>query len=133
MQFFERDNMNTTEFRAEVTKIMPGYAWTVKRPYDKDCSLMSATGIQSAGFNRMSTLLVERRVDDDKTVTYKVYISGYGTRSNWVTWDKGRTLARALRSLQEQCSASMRMYNACVGAMLLGRHPTSSEVDVEFA
>ena len=124
--------MNTTEFRAEVTKIMPGYKWTVAKPYrligEPDdapgFALLRATGIQSAGYNRMSTLEVERRVEGNGLPMYEVSIAGYGTRTPWIATLKGLTLARALRSLQKHCSAMMREYNACVGAMVLGRKET---------
>lgn len=113
--------MNTTEFRNEVEKIMPGYKWTVQRPYKGDNgAFFKVTGIQSAGFNRMSTLEIVRR-EEDGVAEYEVKIAGYGTRGPWAATCKRETLARALRNLQEQCSAMMRSYNACVAAMIIGR------------
>jgi len=117
--------MNTNEFRAEVEKIMPGYVWTIQRPYREkgspDHSFLRATGIQSAGFNRMSTLEVERRVEDNGLPMYEVSIAGYGTKGSWVETTKGLTLARALRSLQTQCEGMTYLYASCVGAMKTGR------------
>lgn len=120
--------MNTSEFRAELMKIMPGFNWTVARPYrlykEPDTApgfaLMKATGIQSAGFNRMATLGVERR-DENGKVEYEVSIADYGTRGPWVETYKRETLARALRSLQERCESMRGVYAACVNAMQGGR------------
>lgn len=122
--------MNTNEFRNEVTKIMPGYTWTVKKPYRfknetaTGFAYMEATGIQIAGFNRMSTLKVERRVDDDGSIVYKGYISGYGKGTPPAMWAKAGTLARALRRLQDQCDAQRVEYATCVGALEKGRLAT---------
>lgn len=58
--------MNSKEFRAELEKIMPGYMWTVHRPSKHlrfPPYVLVATGIQSSGSNRLSTLEVTRRVD----------------------------------------------------------------------
>ena len=115
--------MNTNEFRAELVKIMPGYKWTVKTPsrFPTDTgpgyAHMTATGIQSAGFNRMSTLEVVRRVDKDQTVEYTASVAGYGTWGPWVECVKENTLARALRQLQERCEAMRSVYVACVNAL----------------
>ena len=55
--------MNTKEFREELKKIMPGYSWIIHRSWSLNSNL-SATGIQSSGFNRMSTLEVLRFLRD---------------------------------------------------------------------
>lgn len=120
--------MNTKEFRDELTKIMPGYKWTVKKPYrlygeretDPGFALMKATGIQSSGFNRMSTLAVERREEGGK-VEYEAKIADYGTRGPWVETDKGQTLARALRYVQDRCETMERLYKACAFSMQSAR------------
>ena len=118
--------MNTTEFRKEIVKIMPGYKWTVAKPCRlktdaaRGFSHITATGVQSAGFNRVSTLLIVRH-EEDGTIEYEAKIAGYGTRGPWAETEKGETLARALRYLQERCSVMMATYNACVLAMMRGR------------
>jgi len=90
-------------FRKELTKIMPGYEWTVHRPIkfsaDDLPAHIEATGIQSAGFNRLSTLFVARR-EKDGHVTYEVKSSGFGVRAPWLAGRTSSTLARALRDLQ---------------------------------
>ena len=124
--------MNTKEFRAEVTKIMPGYKWTVEKPdriYGESSTasgfaLMKATGIQSAGFNRMSTLHVERR-DEAGKIEYEVNIADNGTRGPWVETAKGHTLARALRYVQDQCTAMEGLYRSCVFGLQVGRGKVS--------
>lgn len=121
--------MNVKEFRAELLKVMPGYKWTVTKPYrlygegntEPGWALMQATGIQSAGFNRMSTLAVERRVEDKDAVTYEAKVAGYGMRGPWrATCERG-TLAQALRGVQETCEEMRSEYAACVHAMQRGR------------
>jgi hypothetical protein len=96
--------MKTAEFRKELVKIMPGYAWTVhKTPmiYALDkTGYLKATGIQTSGFNRLSTLQVERR-EKEGAITYEVKSAGFGKRSPWLSTAKDGTLARALRSLQD--------------------------------
>ena len=47
--------MKQSEFRAELVKIMPGYAWTVNSSRCSETMLV-ATGIQTSGLNRLSTL-----------------------------------------------------------------------------
>lgn len=89
--------MNSTEFRKELMKIMPGYKWTVHRKTSK--IYISATGIQSAGFNRLSTLEVTRR-ERGGAVEYDVQSSGFGTNAPWLSGYTDGTLARALRGLQ---------------------------------
>ena len=102
--------MKAKEFREELQKIMPGYKWTVhKNRYIAARMLLRATGIQSSGFNRIFTLQVERR--DVKTVVeYEVKVAGYGTHSAWVETNTDKTLARALRGLQDNCETMARKY-----------------------
>lgn len=50
--------MKSAEFRKELLKIMPGYSWTVHKTSNPE--RLTATGIQSSGFNRLSTLQVTR-------------------------------------------------------------------------
>lgn len=74
--------MKQSEFRAELVKIMPGYNWTVHASRSSE-KLLVATGIQSSGSNRLSTLRVERRDDyaGSGKPRYEVSSAGYGTRS----------------------------------------------------
>ena len=117
--------MNTKEFRAELTKIMPGYKWTVAKPYRlfeesktaPGFALMKAEGVQSSGFNRMSTLEVIRRVKENGAVEYEASIAGYGIRSDWVQTESATTLARALRCVQDRCEEKARLYSTCAATM----------------
>ena len=120
--------MNTKEFRAELKKIMPGYKWAVKRPLDKECTWLEwleATGIQSAGFNRMSTLEIIRRTatqrDGSATINYDAKLFGSGMRGPARASAKNITLARTLRGLQECCEAMRAEYTACARALEIGR------------
>ena len=106
--------MKPKEFREELQKIMPGYKWTVHNTHDPKLYLR-ATGIQSKGMNRTSTLQTERRELND-VVEYIVKIAGYGARPDWVSTfcavstNTGKTLARALRGLQDRCETMARKY-----------------------
>jgi hypothetical protein len=93
--------MKRTDFREKLIKIMPGYSWTVHNPLSKNSALsyMEATGIQTAGFNRLSTLQVVRR-DKDGTVSFEVKSAGFGLNARWLSSATGKTLASALRTLQ---------------------------------
>lgn len=97
------------KFREELVKIMPGYDWTVHKPLSKDATYLNATGIQTSGFNRLSTLEVVRR-DKNGAVEYEVKSSGFGKRSPWLSTARDGTLARALRSLQNHYEAVGRNY-----------------------
>ncbi|MEZ6890348.1 hypothetical protein ABL968_02820 [Pseudomonas aeruginosa] len=74
--------MKQSQFRAELVKIMPGYNWTVHASRSSE-KLLVATGIQSSGSNRLSTLRVQRRDDyaGSGKPHYEVSSAGYGTRS----------------------------------------------------
>lgn len=104
--------MNSAEFRKELLKIMPGYAWTVHKPDSFSPSgRLAATGIQSSGFNRLSTLRVIR-TEKGGEPWYEVMSAAHGTRSPWAATASDRTLARALRELQkhyEERSAHFRV------------------------
>ena len=52
--------MNSSDFRAELAKIMPGYEWTVHRQSkyssaSQDHWPLVASGIQSSGSNRLKS------------------------------------------------------------------------------
>jgi hypothetical protein len=102
--------MNSIEFRKELVKLMPGYTWTVHQSTDPD-RYISATGIQSSGFNRLSTLQIERR-DRISGVEYEAKSSGYGKHCPWLSSATGATLAQALRHLQDFYEERARTYQS---------------------
>lgn len=110
--------MNANEFRKELVKIMPGYDWTVHQT--RTASYLSATGTQSSGFNRLSTLSVTRREQDGK-VRYEAKSAGYGLRARWLHTNDDSTLARALRGLQAHYEATAATYRGHAEAMKHGR------------
>lgn len=94
-------NAKRKAFREELTKIMPGYKWTVHKGAARpDWIYCSATGIKSAGLTRMSTLRVER-TERGYRVEYRAKSSGYGVQSPWLHSTTAPTLARVLRQLQD--------------------------------
>ena len=107
------------DFRKELVKIMPGYKWTVHRA-SKDAVRLVATGIQSSGFNRLSTLEVERTTQRD-TPWYRVKSAGFGTRAKWAGEVGDRTLARALRDLQEHYTRQSNHYAGLARSLQAGR------------
>ena len=114
--------MNSNEFRKELMKIMPGYDWTVHRNTFFVSDYLSATGIQSSGFNRLSTLQVVRR-EKDTEIEYEATSSGYGRRSPWLSEYKDGTLARALRGLQNYYEVMASTYSNHAYALKGGRKP----------
>lgn len=121
--------MNNKEFRAELEKIMPGYMWTVhqnrtgkwlREKYPDTPVVLTATGVQSSGSNRLSTVEVERR-EHGGEVTYTARSSGYGTRAPWLHEHKDGTLARALRGLQEHYERTAATYRSHAAALQTGR------------
>lgn len=111
---------NSGDFRKELIKIMPGYKWTIHRhmPWAKH---LSATGIQSSGLNRLSTLHVIRREKDDVSTEYEVESAGYGRRARWLSVYTDSTLASALRGLQNYYEGQARLYSNHAGALQGGR------------
>ncbi len=121
--------MNSNEFRIELAKIMPGYAWTVhsnrtnkqmRERFLDHPAVLTATGIQSSGSNRLSTLEVTRR-EDNGHVTYTAKSSGYGTRARWLHENTDGTLARALRGLQDHYEGHAATYRSHAMALQSGR------------
>src|ERR1035437_1698251 len=98
-------NLDAAAFRKELMKIMPGYEWTVHRNSYVKGGHISATGIQSSGFNRMSTLQVVKREASigprHGEIEYEVKSSGFGKKAPWLAEATRSTLAQALRALQE--------------------------------
>ncbi len=104
--------MKTNEFRKELIRKMPGYKWTIHQngPFHTVPGYFSATGIQSSGFNRLSTLMVTRRVKG-MDIEYEVKSSGYGKSAPWLSEYTDGTLARALRGLQNHYEAIASNYS----------------------
>lgn len=121
--------MTSNDFRAELMKIMPGYSWTVHKSLKSRLpaeirndlpDVLTATGTQSSGSNRLSTLEVTRRADGGQ-VTYTAKSAGYGTKARWLHKSTCGTLARALRGLQDHYEAMSRTYRSHASALELGR------------
>jgi hypothetical protein len=111
--------MDATYFRKALVKIMPGYNWTVHKAA-KDAKKLTATGIQSSGFNRLSTLEVTY-APDDKGNWFKVRSAGFGRRAPWLYENGDATLARALRGLQDYYRHMEGLYRGHAEALLIGR------------
>lgn len=118
--------MNSNDFRAELVKIMPGYSWTVhKQPKRYEVEGLApqpliATGIQSSGSNRLSTLEVTR-CERDGRVTYTAKSSGYGVWAHWLHENTDKTLARALRGLQRHYEHTADTYRSHAVMLQSGR------------
>ena len=118
--------MKSNDFRKELIKIMPGYKWTVHRKTYSEQKHMSATGIQTSGFNRLSTLKVVRR-EKDESVKYEVKSSGFGLNSPWLSDYTDVTLARALRGLQNYYEAMASRYSNHASCLQGARKPKVSK------
>src|SRR5574343_311388 len=110
----------TNDFRKELLKVMPGYKWTVHREFNMGSVYMTALGIQTSGFNRLSTLEVVRREKDGAT-NYTVRSSGYGVKAPWLGEYVYSTLARALRGLQNHYERMGREYLSHASRLENGR------------
>lgn len=110
--------MNSNEFRKELVKLMPGYDWTVHQTNAP--GYLNATGTQSSGFNRLSTLNIVRR-EQAGQIKYEAKSSGYGLRAKWLHESSDRTLARALRGLQSHYEAMASTYRSHAESMKRGR------------
>ena len=116
--------MSGSEFRRELVKIMPGYKWTVHKTSNPE--RQDATGTQSSGFNRLSTLRVIR-FQNDRSIEYEVKSAGYGTKSPWASTVSDRTLARALRGLQDYYERKSQYFGGLAACMKAGRLQRSSD------
>jgi len=112
--------MNTKKFRSELIKLMPGYKWTLHRKSPFNSDFLTATGIQSSGFNRLSTLEVTRFVRNEE-IRYEVKSSGFGKRAGWLSTYEDKTLARALRGLQNHYEYMAQEYDSHAGSLKMGR------------
>lgn len=106
-------------FRAELLKLMPGYDWIVHKNGTPE--YLEATGIQSSGFNRLSTIVVIRTERKGEKLAYEVKSSGFGLRAAWLHGVKEGTLARALRCLQCHYEVTAAKHGAHAEAMKKGR------------
>ena len=106
------------DFRAELLKIMPGYSWTVHK--SRVDGYLVATGTQSSGFNRLSTLEVTR-IENDRGIDYMARSAGYGLRARWLHASKSGTLARALRGLQDHYEAVAATHRSHAESLKTGR------------
>ncbi len=109
-------------FRERLLAIMPGYDWTVHKALKGSTSL-KATGTQSSGFNRLSTLEVmwqsEGGVD-----WYTARSAGFGKRAPWLATNSDATLARALRGLQDYYRQQAAIYAQHEAALANARKPS---------
>jgi hypothetical protein len=105
-------------FRDDLVKIMPGYSWTVHK--SSNDAHLEATGAQSAGFNRLSTLCVIRTAHNG-VVKYEAKSAGYGLRSPWLHTNSDGTLARALRGLQAHYEERAATYSSHARALQSAR------------
>ena len=99
------------QFRTELKKIMPGYKWTLHKQHFKDSDLV-ATGTQSSGSNRTSTLEVTHGVGG-----YTARSAGFGAKTPWQGRAHGLTLAQALRNLQTHYERKEQSYRALAAAL----------------
>lgn len=119
----KREKMSRNDFRDELIKIMPGYKWTVHRKNiyaEKNDGFLSATGIQTSGSNRLSTLEVCRR-DKDNMIEYTAKSAGFGINAPWLAKHTDSTLARGLRGLQNQYESMASKYSGHASALRAGR------------
>jgi alpha-D-ribose 1-methylphosphonate 5-triphosphate synthase subunit PhnG len=114
------------DFRAELIKIMPGYNWTIHRA-SKDAARLIATGIQSSGFNRISTLRVTRTTEQGLS-WYRAKSAGYGSRALFGEEVGDRTLARALRGLQDHYEAKANGFRSLAARLQDGRNSLAQQV-----
>lgn len=117
-------------FRAALAKLMPGYSWTVHRA-PKGATKLVATGTQSSGFNRLSTLEVTY-TSNDPGDWFDVRSSGFGLRAPWLGKVGDTTLARALRGLQNYYQQTAATYDGHARALEIGRNvPARQTTDRE--
>jgi hypothetical protein len=80
---------------------------------------MCATGIQTSGFNRLSTIQVTRVKQHG--VKYEVCSSGFGKKTPWLSDYEAPTLKQALRGLQDHYEQMASMYLNHANAIQLAR------------
>lgn len=115
--------ITTGKFRQELKKKMPGYKWTIHRQIAD--FFIDATGVQTSGKNRISTLEVtvkERNGD----IEYCSKSYGYGLNSEWLGSCNGNTLSKSLRKLQDNYETLRDSYASHADALRNGRINKSS-------
>ena len=119
-----KKEFTSAQFRSELENVLPGYKWTVHRPAFgatfADFTRMVATGIQSSGFNRLSTIWITR-TERYGAVEYNVRSRGFGTKTPWLSDYTDGTLRRALRGLQNFYEAMAYKYTSHADAIRCGR------------
>jgi hypothetical protein len=116
----QEKQFTSSAFRAELKKYQPGFKWTVHKP--RITNFFEATGVQSAGLNRTGTMSVSRNEKSPYSfMRYEVKVAGFGTRSNWLETNTGKTLSRALRNVQDDCSKHARNYEAAANMIQAAR------------
>lgn len=116
--------MDRIAFRAKLTKLMPGYDWTVHKAAKGSTKLL-ATGTQSSGFNRLSTLEVTWSVGENGD-WFTARSAGFGKRAPWLLDSADVTLARCLRGLQDRYKQTAATYAAHDRALENGRRVAES-------
>ena len=111
------DKFTEKDFRRELLKLMPSYKWAIhKQMFD---GVMTATGIRSSGSNRISTLHVERA--SNAMPWYSVKSAGHGAKAAWEGRNSDRTLASALRGLQDHYTKNESKFRSLASALEGGR------------
>lgn len=108
----------SVRFRKELTRIMPGYNWTVHKTSNEH--RLEATGVQSSGFNRLSTLSVIR-LEQNGVAVYEAKSAGFGRRARWMHSHTDATLSRALRGLQDYYQEKATIYRSHCASLQRGR------------
>lgn len=111
--------------RKDLEKILPGYKWTASRHASPD--FQTATGIQSSGFNRLSTLVVVRRCRPHSY--YEITGYGYGTRGAEMGRVAGLTVVQAVRELQTHYERMSGKYAALERALAEARKQTTAALE----
>jgi hypothetical protein len=112
--------LSASKFRAELIKIMPSYDWTVHKSSSPESSL-TATGTQSSGFNRLSTLEVKCQVMQAGERQYVAQSAGFGKNAQWLHKACCATLAQTLRTLQDHYESQASLYKGHAEALKAGR------------
>lgn len=112
-----------SSFRDDLKNVLPGYNWTVHKPHMVTETLV-ATGIQSSGFNRLSTIEVQSNKEGN---WFKAKISGFGTKSPWTCECLGKTLKQVIRNLQEYLEHQERFYGSLAESVKNARINTNTK------
>lgn len=105
--------------RTDLRRLLPGYRWTIARG-QPDQQWLEATGTISRGYNRVSTMRVNVKDVPDIGPWFEVSSSGHTGRGGNCA---GRTLARAVRGLQQHYEAMAREYAALADHIIRSRVP----------